>query len=313
MESSKGKLHKWLIKAIWFFCGVILLGIATGAILLNRIYDLSGWNLNQSQPSAPNAPITDGAQTDKYISSLLVVVQNAPLSTENAFADMAFIVSFNALDQELTTAALLHGLELKPEDDRTVTVGELYASEGPAALLDAINTTFGLNIASYACTDTSSLAAMIDLLGGINAELTAEEAEYLNRALSDSELRAGEVVLTGTQSMVHAMDEISGEFAFGGLQRSLRLVDSAVLNMRRTATKETMLPLLAKVMGSINTDLDIETVRGFAYEILKAEEFSIHSLPVPCEGSFEWLEQGDARCLAVDLEANKAALRELIY
>ena len=66
-------------------------------------------------------------------------------------------------------------------------------------------------------------------------------------------------------------------------------------------------------MGSINTDLDIETVRGFAYEILKAEEFSIHSLPVPCEGSFEWLEQGDARCLAVDLEANKAALRELIY
>ena len=118
MESSKGKLHKWLIKAIWFFCGVILLGIATGAILLNRIYDLSGWNLNQSQPSAPNAPITDGAQTDKYISSLLVVVQNAPLSTENAFADMAFIVSFNALDQELTTAALWHGLELKPEDDR---------------------------------------------------------------------------------------------------------------------------------------------------------------------------------------------------
>ena len=88
MESSKGKLHKWLINAICFFCGVILLGIATGAILLNRIYDLSGWNLRQSQPSAPNAPITDGAQTDKYISSLLVVVQNAPLSTENAFADM---------------------------------------------------------------------------------------------------------------------------------------------------------------------------------------------------------------------------------
>ena len=42
----------------------------------------------------------------------------------------------------------------------------------------------------------------------------------------------------------------------GGLKRRLELVESAVKNMRRTATKEAMLPLLSLVAGSIKTNLD---------------------------------------------------------
>lgn len=315
MERQKQTLRKRLIIIIWILAGITLLGVAAGAVLLNRIYRLSGWELGQ--PQQPDAPLPSPGsieeQMDRYISSLLVVVQNAPMSAGNTAADMAFVVSFNALEQELTAAALWHGLELNTADRQAATVSELYALDGPAALVDAVNRTFGLNIASYACTDTSSLAAMIDLLGGIDAELTDEEAAYLHRALGESSAGAGQVTLSGVESMVYAMDEISGGGSFGGLRRSLSLVNSAVLNMRRTATKENMLPLLAKVISSINTNLDMETIRGFAYEILKAEEFRINTLPIPCEGSFEWLEQENGPRLKVDLEANKAALKERIY
>ena len=131
------------------------------------------------------------------------------------------------------------------DTDRSVWA-KPYALGGPGLLVNTINENFELDLQSYACTDTSSLAAMIDLLGGIQTQLSQEEADYINSALdvSGEGIKAGTATLTGVQSMVHAMDDLSDSKPFGSLQRSLDLIYSAIFNMRKTATKEAMLPPL---------------------------------------------------------------------
>ena len=155
---------------------------------------------------------------------------------------------------------------------------------------------------------------MIDLLGGIPVELTPGEAGYINDALGENGegLQAGAATLTGVQSMVHAMDDLSGHQPLGSLERSLTLIHSAIFNMRKTATKEAMLPLLSLVFGNIQTNLDFTTLHDWGYEILKSEDVEYRSLILPCEDS--WKAVGaNGEELQADIPRNGALLRETLY
>lgn len=57
---------------------------------------------------------------------------------------------------------------------------------------------------------------MIDLLGGITVKVDFSEADYINKALGEKSVNAGREKLNGSQSMIYAMDDISGEEQMGG-------------------------------------------------------------------------------------------------
>lgn len=304
------RLRGWLVGIIWTLAGITLAGTVLGGFLVWRISNPS----SRVFPTlAEHVEIYSKEQIDKFVTSVLITVQNQPMGRENAEADMVFIASFNAFEQRLTMVALASETLLEVENHGTKTLGEIYALGGPTLLANAMNQNFDLDLQKYACTDTNALAAMLDLLGGAQAELTPEEAEYIRDALGDTgaNVQAGEVLLTGVQSMVHAMDKRSGQDRLGNLKRSVTLVYSVVSNMRKTATKEAMLPLLSLVFSSIQTNLDIETLRELGYEILQAEEIEYDRMILPCEGSFR--DSGEEGALEIDMPRNGTLLRETLY
>lgn len=300
-------LRLWLTRAVWGLGGITLAGLTIAAVLLVRIYQISGWNAPWAQ-SGEKSGIYTQAQIDKFITSVLVTVQNQPLSQAGAEADLVFIASFNAFEQRLTMVALAKDTLMEVEGYGQKTLGEAYVLGGPSLLVNTINQNFGLDLQSYVCTDTHSLGAMIDLLGGIQTELTAGEAGYINDALGER-LSAGPVTLTGVQSMVHAMDGLSDGEPMGSLGRSLDLVHSALFSMRATATKEAMLPLLSLVFSNIKTNLDFTTLHDLGYEILKAEDIDYHSLILPAADTFK----AEGTPIQADIPSNAALLRETLY
>lgn len=313
MQKSKNTtaLRFWLKTIIWALSFVAVTGLVLGGIMLRKIIGTSGLKLDSQPQQTQTYPHTE---LDKFISSILLVVQNEPLTTPNAPADMVFIVSFNALHQELTTAALASNMLLEVEGSQQ-TLDSLYALEGPEKLMKAINDSFDLNIMNYACTDTHSLTAMIDLLGGIETSLTADEADYINSALGNRQptISEGTAMLSGVQCMVHALDGISGGDAFGSEARRLKLINSAIVNMRKTATKEAMLPLLAMVFSNTRSNMGLESMRGLAYEILKSEDIGIAGMILPNEGDYRHRKMGGIDVLQVDIENTRDILIKQLY
>ena len=298
-------LRVFLIRAILGFSCIVLVGLIVGGVLISRIGKLSGWGSNGQ------VQIYSQAQIDKFITSVLIAVQNQPLSQEGAPADMVFIAAFNAFEQELTVVAMSPKTMVEVEGYGQKPLGEAYALGGPGLLVNTVNQNFDLDLQNYACTDTHSLAAMIDLLGGIKTRLTRGEADYINNALNEN-VKAGQASLSGTQSMVHAMDAISGSAPFGDVNRSLELIHSAIFGMRKTATKEAMLPLLSLVFSNINTNLDFATLNDLGYEILKAEQMEYSSLLLPSSGTWEAAgENGEE--IHADIPKNAALLQETLY
>ncbi len=299
----------WLIRVIWALCGVTLIGVLVGAGLFLRISKLSGWGNNGENKGQTR--VYSKEQIEKFISSVLIVVQNKPLGENSAYADMLFIASFNAFEQSLSIVAFAPETIVDVDGYGQILLGEAYTHGGPNLLLETINNNFGLALNEYACTDTYSLAAMIDLLGGIRVELSQDEANYINKALNNN-LSAGSATLSGTQSMVHALDNISGQVPMGSPKRSISLVRSAISNMRKTATKEAMIPLLSLVFSKINSNLNIATLRDWGYEILKAEEIEYRSIILPHEDIWKTVD-AKSKGITTDIFRSGEMLRQTLY
>ena len=281
------EIRKRLKKAICCLSAVLILSVVSGAVLLNSISSTNGWGRTEKQEDE----IYTKEQIDKFITSVLIIVQNQPLSSDKAGADMVFIASFDSFRQRLTMAALYSQMEING-----AALSNIYANSGPGGLVNAV---------------TASLGAMIDLLGGITVKVDFSEADYINKALGEKSVSAGREKLNGSQSMIYAMDDISGEEQMGGLKRRLELVESAVKNMRRTATKEAMLPLLSLVAGSIKTNLDFSALHDMGYEILKAEEMEYRNIWIPADDSWKLDENG--QFTIEDFETNKKQLYNGLY
>ncbi|NCB29803.1 MAG: hypothetical protein EOM66_00165 [Clostridia bacterium] len=312
-EPKARSFRFWLIRTIWCFGGITLVGTILGGVLFFCVTRTSGLRA-QNRQDGQEVEIYSKEQIDKFITSVLIIVQNQPMGQESAQADMVFIASFNAFEQRLTMVALADETLVQTEEYGDKSLGEAYALGGPGLLVNIINQSFGLDLQNYACTDTHSLAVMIDLLGGIQTELTQNEADYINNALGNSGegLHAGTVTLTGAQSVVHAMDNLSGQEPLGSPRRSLKLIQSLVFNLRKTATKEAMLPLLSLLFSNIETNLDFTMLHDLGYEVLKAEEMEYQSLLIPCDGS--WKAAGtNGEKLQADIAQNGELLLETLY
>lgn len=309
---KRSLLHDWLVVIIWAFSAITLFGGVLGGILLKRIGGTTSW----SPPggSAEQVEIHTKDQVDKFVTSILITVQNQPMGQAAVKADMVFIASFNALQQRLTMVALANETVLNVEGQGKKTLGETYELGGPGLLINTINQNFNLDLQKYACTDMNALAVMLDILGGAQVELTLGEASYINYTLSEAgaDVNSGQVTLNGIESMVYAMDNYSGKEPLGNLTRSLTLVNSVVSNMRKSATKEAMLPLLSLVFSSIKTNLDFEALRELGYEILKAEEIEYGRLILPSEGSYRITGITRDR-LEIDIPTNSELLYDALY
>lgn len=313
LRKHKGEfLRDLLVMSIWVLASITLVGSILCGLLLWRIGGTTRWTL----PNAPaeHVEIYSKEQIDKLVTSILIAVQNQPIGGENAQADMVFIASFHALEQRLTMVALASEMVLNVEGHGKKTLGETYALGGPSLLINTINQNFDLDLQKYACTDTNALAAMLDLLGGAQIEITTDEAGYINDALVETgvNIQPGTVTLTGIESMVYTMYNGNAHESLSNLQRSLTLIQAVVSSARKSATKEAMLPLLSLVFSSIKTNLTFETLRELGYEILKAEEMEYGNMCLPCDESYH--VSGLKRDkFEIDIPRNGELLRETLY
>lgn len=309
----EARARRWLLRFIWVLAGVTVAGVIGGMALFSRISGLSGWRFHAGDMQG-QVPVYTQTQIDRFITSVLIVVQNDALGSEHVRGDMVFIVSFNALEQRLTVVSLLSEMLLEADGPGQASLGVIYAQGGPGLLANTLNENLELDLQSYVCTDTHSLAQLIDLLGGIQTELTAEEARYIDDALGQGDpLKAGPIRLNGIQSMVHALNGVSGDAAFGRAQRQLALVDSAVENLRLTATKDKMIPVLATAFNNFYTNLDMPALRNIGYEILRAEDMEYAELILPFPGSWRYVSVDGERCVRADVTRNAELLREKLY
>jgi LCP family protein required for cell wall assembly len=258
-------------------------------------------------------PIYEQKKIDKFIFTMLIVVQNGSVKDASAQTDMMFIASYNQLQQKFTAVSVARDMLVPLSETEWKRINAAYARGGIGQLINTVNDVFELDIQYYVLTGTDELAALADGIEGVPATLSEEEAKNLN-AICGGSLTSGRQQLSGKEAVALLLDRTSDNKGdLGRADRQLEIVHEAFLYMQDKFDSEFLYPFFRTIFKSIKTNVDFETLRGVGYEMAVSDELVFETLRLPFDDAYTELNVDGAYALLPAFEKNRVLLRQALY
>lgn len=236
-------------------------------------------------------------------------------------SDTIMIASINNETREVRLVSVYRDTYLRIDSDENYNkANNAYYKGGPKQAVKMLNSNLDLNIAEYVCVDWAALVEAIDALGGIEIEITAQEAELINAYIWEIDEMMGSVseavygeglkTLTGAQATSYARIRKTSGDDFKRSSRQ-RIVLEAMLNKAKTADIPTLLEICNVVFDDISASLELSEILGLAihvseYQIVSTTGFPFDMTTRKVSGA------GDA-VIPIGLEKNVKQLHHYLF
>ncbi len=258
-------------------------------------------------------PIYEQKKIDRFIFTMLIVVQNGSVSSAEKQTDMIFIGSYNQLLQKFTAVSVARDTLVPLSESEWKRINTAFARGGIGQLVNTINDVFELDIQNYVVTGTDELAALADTVNGIPAELSEAEAAYLSEVCGGS-FAPGRQQLSGEAVVALLLDRTSDNKGdLGRADRQVEIVHDAFLYLQAQYDSEFLYPFFRTIFKSISTNVDFETLRGVGYEMAVSEELTFATLRLPFDDAYTELNVDGAYALLPAFEKNRILLKQALY
>lgn len=303
-------------------CAALLL---TAALLLASAAGLASavsedeWNAAVAA-EAETSSETEGL-SDEWWNVLLLGCDSY---TKNDYqrTDSMIIVSINAAKCQVKLTSLMRDTWVPvPGSKSHRKLTELCAVGGPELTIRAINESFGMNISDYALISMKGIAEIIDLIGGLDLDVTEAERKALNKGLFDlSSLsgmeqleQSGEGVhLNGNQATAYArIRKIDSDYVRTERQRTVLL--AVADKIKNGASAGTLLTVVTTLMSYVDTNLSLAEIMSIASLGLKLDMDSVGQFRVPADGTFDSGTFNGVWCIKPNFEKNTRMLHSFIY
>ena len=273
--------------------------------------DYTGPMFNADEITMPteNAEIIE----DEDIINILLLGQDRRGGTRNSLTDVMMLCSIDKDNRTLTMTSFLRDMYLKiPGYFRSDKLNVAYPAGGFKMIDDALEVNFGVKVDGNIEVDFSQFAKIIDLLGGVDIELTGAEAAYMNS--SGYFVRTGINHLNGDEALLYSrIRYIDSDFYRTNRQRN---VVTAILNQFRNASLGQITDTLVGVLGMITTDMTDAEIMSYAMEFAPLlKDLKIRSQHIPAEGTYYYgdvKDQNIVDCIFIsDFEANRKLIADI--
>lgn len=216
-------------------------------------------------------------------------------------SDTIIIASINDETKEVKLVSVYRDTILNVGDDTFSKANSAYAKGGVERAIQMLNANLDLNITEYVCVDFVALVEVIDALGGVEIDLTQQEAEIINTMLFELDDIMGEThdlvwfggyqTLTGAQATSYARIRSTAGDDFKRASRQ-RIVLEAMLNKAKEADVATLLEICDVAFDDISTSLTLaeltdlaKDVRLYSIASTSGFPFAMTATDVPGKGS----------------------------
>ena len=244
--------------------------------------------------------------------------------TKNEYSrtDSMIILSVNLRNKAVKMTSLMRDTWITvPGKSSHRKLTELCAVGGPELTIRAINESFGMNIEDYVLIGMEGIAEVIDLLGGIELDVTEAERKALNKGLFDLSPYSGmekleksgqQVHLNGNQATAYArIRNIDSDFVRTERQRVV-LVTMAK-KLQQGASAGTLMSIVSSLLDFVDTNLGLIDLMSLASVGMEMDMSAIEELRLPADGTYESGMFGDVWCIKPNFKKNTTILHEFIY
>ena len=194
-------------------------------------------------------------------------------------ADTIMIVSINNDSKEVKIVSVYRDLIIKRPDGKLGKANSAYFYGGPQEAINMLNQNFDLDIEDYVTVDFTAMAEVVDLLGGIEIDVTDDEAEEINRHIDGTaevvgkeakHMSGGLQTLDGVQAVTYARirKNVGGDY-----QRTERqqLVIQKLVEKAKESDLKTINKIIDTVFGQISTSITLDEMLKLASGVFKYE------------------------------------------
>jgi len=194
-------------------------------------------------------------------------------------ADTIIVASIDNETKEIKLMSIYRDTLVQETDGSLKKANNAYFRGGPQEAINMLNRNFDLDIEHYVTVDFKALADTIDLLGGIEMDVSAEEAVETNKYIVETAMvvdkevnyvSEGVQILDGVQAVTYARirKNVGGDYARTERQR---LVIQKVVEKAKQTDLVTINAIIDKVFPQVSTSFSLGELVKLAAGVLQYE------------------------------------------
>ena len=193
-------------------------------------------------------------------------------------SDVIMIANLNRSTGEIKLVSVFRDTYLNINDKNTYNkINAAYASGGPEAAVKAINKNLDLNITHYATFNWKAVATVINILGGVEIDISPAEFHYINAFITETVKGTGIGSTQLKSAGVHNLDGVQA-VAYGRLRlmdsdyartERQRIVIAKAFEKVKTAKLSTLNDVVGHVFEMSATNIGFEDLAGLVKDVAK--------------------------------------------
>ena len=238
-------------------------------------------------------------------------------------SDCMMIASINNDTNEVKIMSVYRDTLLQQKDGTYEKANMAYHDGGPEEAIALLNRNFDLDIRNYVSVNFNALVDVIDALGGLDMELTQEEAFYCNGyAFETAQVTGKEMVqieevagmhhLDGVHAVGYARIRYTSGNDFKRTERQ-RIVLQMVADKAKKANLSTLNKIVDKVFPQISTSLTLGDMMGFAAHILDYKIVQTGGFPYRVTTDDSVRKHTGSYVVPIDLSSNVTQLHQEMF
>lgn len=270
--------------------------------------------LDQSDVEVEDEYVYHEGQGD-HIVNIMLVGQDAREGERVQRSDTMMLVTFNLKTRTITLTSLMRDQYVKIPGYGSTKLNHAYQYGGMSLMNETLYNHFGIEIDGNFEVDFTGFEKIIDLLGGVEIDLTQKEVEYLKEK-GFKKVTVGKNILEGESALWYArLRSIDTDYQRAERQRNVMM---SLFEAYKELSYPQMLSLLHEILPLLRTNMTMSEITNYAvqlYPMLSGAE--VETLRIPVDGTFKggFVKVSEGLKLwcqyNIDFEANREVLEKV--
>ena len=263
--------------------------------------DFTGETLDASQIGTNDEPYITIAHKD-IVNIMLVGQDRREGATGRTLSDAMILCTINKKAGTITLTSFMRDLYVTIPGHNSHKMNSAYSWGGMPLLSKTLMTNFGVKVDGFIEVDFGGFKQVVNILGGVNIHLTAEEAQLLNETHGYS-LVAGTNRLNGDQALQYSRIRSIGS-DFQRTQRQRNVISAAIAQCKNLSFSQ-INDLINSILPLVATDMDNAKILSYALDLFPLLSGStVIQQRIPIEGSYQLCYVGAMSVVLPDIEMN---------
>lgn len=255
------------------------------------------------------------AEKSEGVLNILLIGQDRRPGQGTQRSDSMILVTFNKSSKEITLTSIMRDQYVNIPGYGNDKLCHAYQYGGMPLLNQTLYDHFGIEVDGNVEVDFSGFEKIIDLLGGVEVELTSKEAKHLNKVWGWS-LEKGKNLLSGKEALTYArLRSIDSDYNRAERQQKVLM---SLFEKYKTQSLSNMLSLTEELLQLVTTDIPQNQVMKYVLELFPTfSGASMENFRIPMDGTFKggYIKVSETHKMwcqyNIDFEANRKALEEI--